>query len=324
MRAERLLSIMLRLQERKKVTARELSNELGVSVRTIYRDIDALGMAGIPIYTQRGEAGGCFLDESYRVTLTDLNLGELQALFVMGGANPLEALNIHQRVEDSLLKLLASLPTHYQAQAKALQQRLYIDTRRWNQHEDNTPFLDVIQSAIWQDKYINAVYQPYDKSPRKIQIAPFGLVVKTHIWYLVGLPDGQSDYRVYRVSRFHDVTSTDKSFVRDPDFNLQAVWHALRDSFESAIAPDYSVIFRLPSSLVYILDYYVPNRYDVIEETDELTLVEARFYHINEARPVMLGFGNRVEILSPAELATSVLAYARSIVDQSQNQKHDR
>ncbi len=316
MRAERLLSIMLRLQDRKKVTARELSAELQVSVRTIYRDMDTLSLAGVPIYTQRGEDGGCFLDEAYRVSLTNLNLTELQALFVMGGSSSLEALNINHRVEDGLLKLLASLPSSYQAQAKALRQRLYIDTRRWNQFEDGVPLLQVIESAVWQDKIIDVVYQSFNKPIRKIRIMPYGLVVKTHIWYVIGFAEGQTDFRVYRVSRFEDVIVTDEHFERDPDFDLKTVWDSLRENFETTIKASYTVMFSLSSEMVGILDYYIPNRYHIVGEEGDIATIEAQFYNINEARPVLLGFGNRATIISPRELDEQILEYAKSIVAQ--------
>ncbi len=324
MRAERLLSIMLRLQERKKVTARELAKELGVSTRTIYRDMDALSLSGIPIYTQRGEDGGCFLDEAYRVSLTDLNLGELQSLFIMGGTQPLEALNIHQKVEDSLLKLLSSLPTHYQTQAKALQQRLYIDTKRWMQYEDETPFLNTLQSAVWNNQQIEAIYQSSDKTPRRIILQPYGLVVKTHIWYLVAWSVEHHAFRVYRASRFHQIAASNAHFERDSEFDLAKTWEQLSVNFQTHIAPTYTATVRLPNDLMYILDYYVANRYHIVEQIDGFSVVEIQFYNKNEAMPVMLGFGDRIDIIQPSELADRVVAYAQSIVDKAEKHKHDR
>ena len=318
MRADRLISILLRLHAYNGITAKQLADELAVSTRTIYRDIEALSMAGIPVYAQRGEYGGLFLDEDYKVSLTNLMLPEIQALFVMGGSAPLEALNLDRRVEDSLLKLFATLPSRYQMEAKALQQRLYIDTQNWNQPQEDLPFLDLIQMAVWQDRIIEAVYQAHGDEAQSRKIIPYGLVVKAHIWYLVGLKAQDMDIRIYRVSRFQEVKLTDALFQRDPDFDLKAIWHEKNTAFEILIKANYITRFRLAPHLLEGLGYFIEDRYQIIEKGDDDVLVEARFYNIHEARSVLMGFGNQLRIIEPQSLRESVLAVAQSIVEQYQ------
>lgn len=318
MRAERLLSIMLRLQTHKKVTAKQLATDLGVSIRTIYRDMDALGMAGIPIYTQRGENGGCFLDEDYRVSLTNLNLTELQALFVSGGTSPLESLDVHHKIENGLLKILSSLPSHYQTEVKALQQRIYIDTQNWNQPEEDLPLLQKLQSVVWNNQLVHIMYQAMDKEETPRLIAPYGLVVKAHIWYMVAFREDINDFRIYRLSRIKQVTVVEERFERQADFDLQAVWHQKRRDFEDLIRANYMVTMQMPIHLVQALDYFIPDRYQVLNEIGKKVIVQAQFYHINEARPIILGFGNLVDVLQPIDLADSILATAHSIIEKYQ------
>lgn len=147
MRADRLLSILLRLQAYGQVTAPDLAAELEVSERTIYRDIEALGMAGIPIYTQVGAKGGIFLEESYRVRLIGLSRPEVQSLFLGGAAKPLAELGLDGAVKEALLKLLMALPSVQRDEVRHLQERFYIDAANWFQIAETSPFFGLLQQA---------------------------------------------------------------------------------------------------------------------------------------------------------------------------------
>ena len=199
------------------------------------------------------------------MSLSGLKLPELQALFVMGGETPLEALKINRTVEDSLLKLLTSLPRAYQQQATEWQSRLYIDSKRWNQVEEELPYLQMLQQAVWQNQVLLVDYLSSDQSLTTRQLEPYGLVVKTHIWYLVARRVNDDDYRIYRVSRFKQVKVTDKLFQRESDFDLQAVWHEKRAAFEHLIRADYTVTFSLPDEMIQALDYFIADRYRITE-----------------------------------------------------------
>src|SRR5215207_8971943 len=110
MRAERLLSILMLLQRYRQITARELAERLEVSERTIYRDLDALSAAGVPVYAQRGAGGGCRLADGYRTSLTGLNTPEVRALFMATPGHALADLGLREAGEAAALKLLAALP----------------------------------------------------------------------------------------------------------------------------------------------------------------------------------------------------------------------
>src|SRR5512136_2552474 len=127
MRADRLLALMLLLQTRGKMTAQALAEELGVSRRTILRDVDALSFAGIPVYSEGGHGGGITLDEHYRTTLTGLNRLEVQSLFVASNDRALRDVGLGDAAERLLLKLLAALPQTHHSTADHIRQRLMID-----------------------------------------------------------------------------------------------------------------------------------------------------------------------------------------------------
>ncbi|MCJ7622247.1 MAG: HTH domain-containing protein, partial [Anaerolineaceae bacterium] len=190
MRADRLLSMMLLLHTRGRMTAEELAGILEVSVRTVYRDIDALCLAGVPIYTHCGPQGGVFLDEDYRVSLTDLTKSEIQSLVISSGAGPLGDIGLDRAVENSYLKLLAALPTLQRQEAERLRQRVYIDPAGWFQVQESLAHLPSIQKAVWEDEEIEFVYERANGEKFERRIYPHGLVAKSNTWYVTGKSAG--------------------------------------------------------------------------------------------------------------------------------------
>src|SRR5262245_7315559 len=185
MRADRLISLMLLLNARGRMTAQTLANQLEVSERTIYRDVDALGAAGIPIYVQPGVNGGIFLDENYRVSLTGLTRAEVQALFVSSNARPLADLGLNGAVEAKLLKLFAALPSTHQAEVERLRGRIYIDPANWFQNAEPSDLLPILQQAVWEDRALSIQYQVVEGDWFEGVVNAYGLVAKANIWYLV-------------------------------------------------------------------------------------------------------------------------------------------
>ena len=159
MRADRLLSILLLLQGRGRMTAEELAEELEVSVRTIYRDIDALSAAGVPVYTDRGPGGGCSLLESYRTNLTGLTQSEVQALFMLSIPSPLVDLGVSQELRMALLKLSAALPKAAQRAEERARSRIHLDSTWWFQSGEPVPHLPTIQEALWTDRKLVVRYR---------------------------------------------------------------------------------------------------------------------------------------------------------------------
>jgi predicted DNA-binding transcriptional regulator YafY len=131
MRADRLLRMMLLLQKHKQMRAQDLSAELEVSLSTIYRDIDALGIAGIPVYTQPGTNGGIFIEDGFRASLTDLSPQQIMSLFLAINAKSLAVIGMEETTKDALLKIFNTLPTVHQDEIRHTQQRLYIDSESW-------------------------------------------------------------------------------------------------------------------------------------------------------------------------------------------------
>lgn len=314
MRADRLLSMMLLLHARGRMTAQHLADELAVSERTVYRDIEALSIAGVPIYTQPGANGGVFLDEQYRVSLTGLTETEVQALFVATDNTSLQELGLPR--ENMLLKLLAALPRMQRDKVDWIQQRLYIDTKHWFHVSDALPVLPMLHKAVWEDQVIAASYQPVVGERRIRQIEAYALVTKVSNWYLVGKEQGQM--RNYRVGRLADIHLTGERFQRDPGFDLVAYWQESCRQFEEQSYrqfPPYPVLLRVHPDYFWVFPGYMEGRYEVTERGDWYTL-RAVFESEGEARMRMLGLGVYVDILEPAALRQQVLETAQAIVQK--------
>src|SRR5581483_5649644 len=187
MRADRLLSILMMLQIRGQVTARELAQRLEVSERTIYRDIEALSMAGVPVYAERGPGGGCVLAEGYRTNLTGLTEDEVRSLFMPGMTRQLADLGAEKTLDAALLKLLAALPSDHRRDVEHTRQRIFVDTVGWYYSTEVSPYLHLLREAIWNDCKARIVYRKSNGEVSERVVDPLGLVAKAGIWYMVAI-----------------------------------------------------------------------------------------------------------------------------------------
>jgi len=268
MRADRLLSILMLLQSKGRMTARDLAEQLEVSERTIYRDLEALGMAGIPIYTERGPGGGCSLLDGYQTKLTGLTEIEVRALFLLTMAAPLADLGLGKVLEEALLKLTAALPASSREQVEQVHQRFHVDTTWWYHTADEQVTLQTIQQAIWQNSQLRMVYSQDNSNWCEQIIEPYGLVAKAGVWYLVSA--SHTGYCVYRVSRIQSITTIGEHFVRATDFDLADYWSEYCAQAEHA-HPQYAIPLRLAPDEVPTFPQTLHNwGYQLIENDEEL------------------------------------------------------
>ncbi len=178
MRGDRLISILLMLQAQGQMTAKELAERLEVSERTIYRDMEALSGAGIPVVAERGINGGWSLLDDYQTTLTGLKESEIRALFVPLSEQLLDDLGLTRISEEARNKLIASLPSVHRQNAKDVWNRIYIDTRAWRHKKEKAASFEVLKDAIWKDQKLKIVYQRADGQTADRIVAPLGLVAK--------------------------------------------------------------------------------------------------------------------------------------------------
>lgn len=313
MRADRLLALVMLLQTRGKMTTQELAEEMGVSRRTILRDIDALSVAGIPIYTDGGHGGGVALDENYRVTLTGLKESEIRSLFISNNNSILKDVGLGEAAESSLLKLSAALPTVHQPSVEFIRQRIHIDPLWWWHESQSPPFWNDLQKAVYEDFCIRMVYENYDGTVNERVIEPYSLVSKSSLWYLIAKREGE--FRTYRVSRIHSVSLLGEHFLRDSGFDLPSYWQTHLQEFTESLA-EYAFKLCMRERRLTFIKWLIPGRVQIIEPADEsgwLT-VQIQTESVELAKMLVFGLGNDALVLEPLELAQVVMEAARVIL----------
>lgn len=324
MRADRLFSIVLLLQRQQRLTAADLAGLLGVTERTIYRDMDALSLAGVPVYTRPGPDGGCFLDEQYRTSLNWFTGTELQTLLATGNAAPLADLGMQQALDQALLKLLALLPDRYQQEAARMQQRLYFDPAGWYDAADHRPtsptaVLTLLKEAVWQDRVIEALYTTWEGVQQWRTLEPYSLVYRSGRWYLVAGNPRTGARHIYRAARFAEVRVQARQFERDRTFNIAAYWQAASLRFVDQL-PAYPVTLRvLPGGLAYF-EQMLAGRYEVLEKQATAWILRVHYLVFEEARTSVLGLGVEVEVIEPLALHVAVLDQARALLTREARQ----
>ena len=316
MRADRLLSILLLLQSRRALCARELAERLEVSERTILRDMDALSSSGIPVTAQRGRGGGWSLLEDYQTKLTGLSPAEIQSLFLIRPAQLMSDLGLKRESEAALIKLQASLPAGAREQAELARHRILIDPRGWRDPSECIPCLPVLFDAVWRGRQVRFTYERALCERAERTVHPLGLVAKGSTWYLVARVE--SEARTYRVSRIREAAVLDLPAAYPSDFDLAAHWERSAAEFRERLPRYYATFLANPSVMRWIR--YRGWRLD--EETPEgdRVRVKLRFDIEDEAVQFALSFGGNIKVIEPDELREKVLAGARAILAHSQAQ----
>ncbi|MBL1087172.1 WYL domain-containing protein [Streptomyces actinomycinicus] len=234
MRAARLIKMVLLLQSRSAMTAAELARELEVSERTVTRDAQALSEAGVPVYADRGRAGGYRLIGGYRTRLTGLARSEAEALFLSGVPGALRQMGLEDAASAARLKVSAALLPSLRDAPDSAAQRFHLDAPAWFREPQTPALLPALAEAVWDDRRIGVVYRRGDGAVER-QLEPYGLVLKAGVWYLCARVAGSDAFRTYRIDRFDTVDALDERFERDPGFDLPGHWAGQAERFARSI-----------------------------------------------------------------------------------------
>ena len=316
MRASRLVSLLLVLQNRGQQTAAELARELEVSERTVFRDVDALAAAGIPIYAERGPHGGVRLVDGYRTRLTGMTEDEAGALFLSGLPGPAAELGLGTVMTAARLKVLAALPSELRARANRLVERFYLDAAVWFRGEEQVPHLPQLAEAVWESRAVSIVYDRGDEISERI-VEPLGLVLKAGTWYVVARREGE--VRTYRASRIQSVELREERFERPAGFDLAAYWLESSAAWERDV-PRLQVDVRVdPEYLDALAEQIGTEAYGSAEQLagddpDGWARLRIRLTFPHDAPARLMGLGAHLEVLEPPEARQRVVALARGVL----------
>ncbi|WP_030169272.1 helix-turn-helix transcriptional regulator [Streptomyces sp. NRRL S-813] len=255
MRAARLIKMVLLLQSRPSMTAAELARELEVSERTVTRDAQALSEAGVPVYADRGRAGGYRLIGGYRTRLTGLARSEAEALFLSGVPGALREMGLEDAASAARLKVSAALLPSLRDASRSAAQRFHLDAPNWFTEPRTPELLPAVADAVWDDRRITARYRSGEAEVER-ELEPYGLVLKAGVWYLCARVAARGSYRVYRVGRFTAVEVGEERFERDEEFDLPAFWAERAEQFARSILRA-EVVVRLSEAGARRLPYVV-------------------------------------------------------------------
>jgi predicted DNA-binding transcriptional regulator YafY len=321
-RADRLLSLALLLQARGAATARALAGELGVSVRTVYRDLAALGAAGVPVVTEAGPGGGCRLMDGYRFPLRGLRPDEAEALLILGVPAVLRELGL----AGALTAAHRQIQVTTGVGSGAL---VHLDMPRWFGGQEEVPCLRDLARALRLSRMMAIRYPPADREPRVV--GPLGLVNKAGTWYLVahcvahsGAGAGAGDIRVFRAGRVSAARVLAEPAGRPDGFELAAFWARWSAEFEAS-RPRLEVrLAASPGALTAFGEVFGAAAAPALEAAgppgqDGWRVVTLSFEHERAAVHRLAGFGDQVEVLDPPSVRAELLATAREILGRYQS-----
>jgi len=322
-KAARLLSLLLLLQARGRVSAPEVARELDVSVRTVYRDVEALTAAGIPIWSEQGRAGGYRLVEGYRTRLTGMTGAEADALFLVGMPGPAAALGLTAESAAAERKLMAALAPDQRERAGRLRDRFHLDVPAWYADVEDPPHLAALSEAVLHERRVEVTYRRWEE-PREVTrtLEPHGLVLKGGTWYVVARTAGSrrrataADVRTYRVSNVLALTPTAATFTRVPGFALAEHWRrhladldARRLTGSATVRVSSALRDRLPDHPSHPLTAAVRG----VDEPPGDLVVELPVESIARAAADLVVFGAEVEALAPPALRAELARLADEV-----------
>jgi len=320
--------MVLLLQARSGTTARALAAELGVSVRTVYRDLGALSAAGVPVITESGPGGGCRLMDGYRFPLRGLRPEEAEALLILGVPAALRELGLDG----------ALTAAHRQIQVTAglaTATLVHLDMPRWfGGQQEEAPCLRELAQALRLGRklaleYRSAEYRSAEARDGEARdgeardgeyriVGPLGLVNKAGTWYLVAMP-GTGNVRVFRAGRVLSARVLPQAFDRPADFELAGFWAQWSAEFEASRPRLQVRLTASPQALASFPEVFGPAAGPALEAAAPpgeggWRVVTLSFEHELAAVHRLAGFGAQVAVLDPASVRARLLATAREIL----------
>jgi predicted DNA-binding transcriptional regulator YafY len=316
MRAGRLLSILIALQLRGRVSARQMALEFEVSKRTIYRDVEELSASGVPIYATRGADGGFELLDGWQTRLTGMTAGEAEALIFANVPHIATELGLGSAAAAAQLKFLASLPTDTSDAARRVAERFHLDPAPWYTRPTTlVPTLRILAKAVWESRKIRINYRSWQGASVR-SLEPLGIVLKAGEWYFLAIRRGRPS--IHRVSSIAHLELQPESFKRPRQFDLAKTWKDSVADYETRLRRGKAVLRIKPRALAKVdrLDSDMsepilkatPNRSG---DREVIVAIES----IEHAASMLMPFGDDIEVLEPDALRKELGIRAQAILN---------
>ncbi len=290
MKINRLVSIIMTLLDKKRIGAQELADMFEVSPRTIYRDIDAINMAGIPIRSTSGVGGGFEIMQEYKIDKNFFSVDDLSTLLM--GLSGLSSMVRGDEVVHALAKVKSFIPAERAKEIELKVNQISIDLSRWTGNHNIQPYLEIIKAALQENRLLLFEYVAHhgDKLMRRVE--PYQLVLKGSHWYLQGYCHVRNDFRLFRISRMSNLKMLDEAFTpreyQKPILDFSETLETIQIRIKICI--HRSIMDR-------VLDYCCYE--DFLPDGDEHYIVDFPFIENDYYYDILLGFGNKCECLEP-------------------------
>ncbi|NLD77751.1 MAG: WYL domain-containing protein [Acidimicrobiales bacterium] len=312
MRADRLIAVLMLMQRHGRITAARVAEELEISERTARRDLEALAVAGVPVYSVAGRGGGWELVGGARTDLSGLSAPEVRALFLAAGSVPGQP----AEVTSALRKLLHAVPEPFQDEAAAAAEAVFVDRATWSGLEAATPppVLSAVQDLVVRSVQADLHYLDRNDVETRRRVHPLGIVARGPLWYLVA--DTERGRRTFRVDRVLEVVALDERVVRPPGFDLEAAWAEITAAMPERVW-SVRVVARVEGWTVRILHGLFRRRLLEVGPPgpDGRHRIEIGDAELLPIVGTVAGFGSAVDVVEPAEARSMLAAIGRGLVD---------
>ncbi len=325
MRADRMISALLLMQSRGRITAGELATELEISVSTARRDLEALAQSGVPIYPQPGRRGGWSLVGGARTDLSGLTAGESRALFTLLGA----AEGGSSETASALRKLVRALPGPFRGDAEAAAAAIHRDSTGWGELTAPRPAaVEAVQQAIGDRVQVRFDYIRRTGEPGVVTVSPLGLVIKADQWYLVAVRPGSEETRTYRMDRARDVEVLTEPAEQRPGFDLTREWQRI-SAFVDARRSRVRARLRLPRRYLPVLRDHFGSYLQVLDEAtedapDAPLEVSIAAHTARAIAEQVAGWGATVQVLEPESVRRELASIGAELLDSYGGAPHQR
>jgi predicted DNA-binding transcriptional regulator YafY len=320
MRADRLLSLILLLQAHGRLTAPTLAERLEVSIRTVMRDVEALSVAGIPVYTERGRTGGICLLDSYRTGVANLSHREAASL-VVGQPRLAGELGLGDALDRAIEKITGAGGQALRGGIEHGRTNILVDVDPWMRSGDAVPLLPLIHDGLTRSRRLDLEYRDGEARQRSVSVDPLGLVAKAGVWYLVATPvaaDGSASDQaaLFRISRVRTCEVTEAPALRPQGFDLAGAWMGLREQVEDR-KRGLDVVISVDASALPMVQRLLAGQIQPSGSRDAPArpVLRLAFGSVGHAVGSLIGLGNRVEVIEPASVRSGLRDAAHQLLE---------